>query len=245
MRKTKVWLLSLAVLLIAAGSFLLPPVLFALQDRADAREADQVPMDEVDLSLISELTLVDKLTLAGDPSVSAIELSSGFGRDIDGVRDGLFETFALAGIDPADLDPFTFTARPILVINDREQSMILWAVQIQGPLLRLNAKMDDETGKVLAFDLTVLEDILEPDSHWAIEAESDKNIFSSAYSAVGEDVFYQVASLYIDQYLELYWVTLTIDGTDTMLAYIPYDEGFYTLPITLTAGSVTYIGVNM
>ena len=244
MKNTKLWLLSTAVLLIAAGSFLRPPALFALQDRGIAKEASEVPMDEVDLSLISELAMVDKLALAADAAATTIELENGFGRDSDGVRDDLLEAFAYAGIDAGELGFYRLITRPYLVMDGDNRSIVLWTIQMQGDLLRLTAKVDDETGKILAFELTIREDDPEYDSYSKSETESDKNAVHPR-PTIGEEIFYRVASMYIIEYLELGWITMTMDGADTMLAHIPAGDGLYPLPITLVSGSPSYIRVNM
>lgn len=154
MKKRNLIVVLLALVLIA-GSFALPGAVLALGDAAIGARAEYVTMDEVELRLLSALTLEEKLALTGDPSTGFIPLPQDVG---DYQTETEKEAFVAAGVVddlfgyPRDWD--CQEALPMMAVGGG-RAFVLWRAVLVGEPYRVELLLDDETGKALGYTLTI------------------------------------------------------------------------------------------
>lgn len=153
-RKTVLTCAAAGVLCLA--SLLLPDVTLAARDRAMRSRVESVETDEVALSLLTELTVGQKLTLAGDASATDIPLAAGKVLDGDGVKARVREMVEYE-IIPEDMD-YTLESSATLRVGADGSALILWRAELYGADWSMSMLLDDSTGAVLACSLRVWEE---------------------------------------------------------------------------------------
>lgn len=153
-RKTVITCVVTAAVCLAA--LLLPDVILALHDRAVSSRVESVEADEVALDLLSDLTPIQKLYLAGDPSATVIPLASGRKMDAEAAKAHAYE------ILPVGEGTRVLSAEASLKVASDGSSMILWRVAIRDESMWVYTLVfDDETGYLLGEELDVPQEYLE------------------------------------------------------------------------------------
>lgn len=149
-KKRKAIAFALTGLLLAV-SFALPEAVMAFRDAAIESAEDSVTIDEVELSLISSLTPVEKLRIAGDTATATIPLDSGVNLSEMTLPDAAAKT---GWAFPDSSDPMTFDgAEPRLAVGNDGKSFVLWDVLVSSGDQSACLLLDDETGALLGYTL--------------------------------------------------------------------------------------------
>ena len=188
-------ILIISTLAIAAASFFLPQLILSIQDSRLFGGAQMVEVEEIGLSLVSNLSKLDKLRFAGEYSASTIELETGRYMDSDdadlcfryiisgmGFFSGLWD---IEAEDPEGL--LTLESSSVaLNIDSSGSSMVVWTLDYSFDGGRVQVELDDETGLLLGgrcvFDS---EDALE---EWGYDPYYSTDISGFVYSIA--DVYY-------------------------------------------------------
>lgn len=141
-RKTVITCVVTAAVCVLA--LLLPDLVLALHDRAVAARTESLEVDEVALDILSDLTVLQRLYLAGDPSATVIPLSSGKRMD---AREAV--ELARKKVSMYFDEDLPAKATPQLRMGINGEGIILWDVEMTGEDWTLNVLMDDEYGDIL------------------------------------------------------------------------------------------------
>lgn len=264
MKKKRNLILFAATALMCVFSFFLPGAVLAVRDSALNRRAETVAVDEVELNLLSNLDLSQKLALASDVSAVSIPLEGG--RVLE-------EKSVLSqALDVADAFGHPFyrvlqesAARAHLRVNASGEGAILWTVTLSGPTETGELVIDDETGAVLALSLAsdyggvygdkiTVFDAFGGVWPWkeASSVPSQAAGGSDSAAPAGEAVrvteieeFHEAASLFLSP-LELETLLISIDDFDAATVHVELDGDILRIPMRLGyEGAVSYISVNM
>ena len=156
--KLKGFILIISTLAIAAASFFLPQLILSMQDNQLFGGAQMVEVEEIGLSLVSNLSKLDKLRFAGEYSASTIELETG--RYMDSDDADLCFRYIISGMgyytelwdieveDPNGL--LTLESSSVaLNIDSNGSSMVVWTLDYTFDGGTVEVDLDDETGLLL------------------------------------------------------------------------------------------------
>lgn len=152
MRKRSVIIFILSAVLLIS-SLLMPSVVMAVRDASLSRSRETVSMDEVELSLFSQLTDMEKLELAGDNSVTVIPLETGRSLTRAEAIKHLDKSLADLGFD--NVGERTFSAEVQLRVSGDGSSIVVWRISESWPEMDARALIDDDSGALLAFSLVL------------------------------------------------------------------------------------------
>lgn len=156
--KLKGFILIISTLAIAAASFFLPQLILSIQDNQIFGRSQMVEVEEIGLSLVSNLSKLDKLRFAGESSASTIELETG--RYMDSDDADLCFRYIISGLgyytgawDIAVEDQkglLTLESHSVaLNIDSSGSSMVVWTLDYSFDGGSVRVELDDETGLLL------------------------------------------------------------------------------------------------
>lgn len=154
MRKRNILFCSLTGLMCLVSLFL-PGTVLALKDLSLSRSTESVAVDEVQLSLLTQLDNVGKLRLAGDSLAASIPLEAGRVLTGDEAVKCAIRAQQAMGIYLGD--ERSSSVSPRLTISDGGESMVLWDVSLIWPDSGFTGRylIDDETGALLGIELSL------------------------------------------------------------------------------------------
>ncbi len=154
MRKRNILFCSLTGLMCLVSLFL-PGTVLALKDLSLSRSTESVAVDEVQLSLLTQLDNVGKLRLAGDSLAASIPLEAGRVLTGDEAVKCAIRAQQAMGIYLGD--ERSSSVSPRLAISDGGESMVLWDVSLIWPDSGFTGRylIDDETGALLGIELSL------------------------------------------------------------------------------------------
>lgn len=154
MRKRNILFCSLTGLMCLVSLFL-PGTVLALRDLSLSRSTESVAVDEVQLSLLTQLDNVGKLRLAGDSLAASIPLEAGRVLTGDEAVKCAIRAQQAMGIYLGD--ERSSSVSPRLTISDGGESMVLWDVSLIWPDSGFTGRylIDDETGALLGIELSL------------------------------------------------------------------------------------------
>ncbi len=159
-RRAGIILLLVAVIILG---FMLPSIVFRVQDNQNEETQTAVSATSVQLDLSSALTLLQKLRIVAEhTSISPVELDAALNMDADQALDEL-----LAGLDemfPLDVEELPFTAEGFSEVNHQillkasgENSLIYWEFWLSdADGNQIIATVDDDTGLILSLRYTLI-----------------------------------------------------------------------------------------
>lgn len=147
-------------LLVVAGLFL-PVQLAAGSDQKILGQVQSQPLDQAELSDYVNVSMVDKVSLLGQAKgTSLVPLKTGSNYDQDTVKAKFFEELEKLyelGFFPLPVTGEYKSLNPgvtLYIQNDAPSiSMILWEINFRVEGLTATFFMDDQTGKILSFDM--------------------------------------------------------------------------------------------
>lgn len=146
--------------LVVAGLFL-PVQLAAGSDQKILGQVQSQPLDQAELSDYVNVSMVDKVSLLGQAKgTSLVPLKTGSNYDQDTVKVKFFEELERLyelGFFPLPVTGEYKSFNPgvtLYIQNDAPSiSMILWEINFRVEGLTATFFMDDQTGKILSFDM--------------------------------------------------------------------------------------------
>lgn len=249
-----------AVLALCAVSFFLPGIVLDIRDRALARTGETVPADEIQLSLLSDLSSPQMLALVGDQATTTVPLTSGrhfTEEDASEVSDSIVRAMSL--LDKG-VSSFDLTLRPELRVGPDDSALLTWTAVYTSDSRDVTVVFDDENGSCLGFrqisyphgkdaftgvDITASDGGAEsstedPASDVVIGPNGVYDVYEY-YNEKGESVrpLDSVVSGYttlIYKVLEPLGVScsdVSVSSPESVSAIIPYDNTYYSMPVTV------------
>ncbi len=206
-------------------SFFLPQLILTLQDKNYYGGYEQMQVDDIGLSLISDLTPIEKLSFAAQP-VSTVELEAGRYLDIDSANQivmsflddislysGLWDFTAVYCQD--ELIPESASVG--LNMDSQGKSMIIWDLSYTFEYGSFQIRLDDETGLILGCSGTFSDDL---------------------WLAYGETYYGESEDFFLSPVLNAYASYLYYAGELSYYEMSSVDEN--TICISLTDGTEVY-----
>ncbi len=153
MKRRSILIIAFLVLLLAV-SFFTPSLILGLRDRRLYAEAEAVSVDPVQLSLISDLSPLERLQTAASGSSTSIVLTGGRVFTTETARvaaDSVVRELELVVSDPEDYD---VTIAPELRLTSDGGAIVLWNVGYYSDSLDVELVLDDEYGWCLGYRRT-------------------------------------------------------------------------------------------
>lgn len=135
-------------------TFLLPDLLLAIRDRAVSSRVETLEADEVELSLLSELSPSQRFRLAGDTTATVFPLSSGRSMDTDGAIKHAYELLPIT-------QARVVQASATLKVASDGSGMVLWRVSLTEDSWTHTLIFDDTTGYLLGVELDISQEYLD------------------------------------------------------------------------------------
>ena len=255
MRKRSVIIFILSAVLLLS-SLLMPSVVMAVRDASLSRSRETVSMDEVELSLFSQLTDMEKLELAGDNSVTVIPLEAGRSMTRAEAIEHLDKSLTDLGFD--NVGERTFSARAQLRVSGDGTSIVVWRISESWPEMDARALIDDDSGALLAFSLVLYP---EPRSEAAADSafpgaavgeppDTDLKIpEADAADVEAEDAvvlrrFHRLAENFLAPFgLDL--GVITVEDVGSVLVHVSDGDSRYYMPATvIVTDEWSRIGIN-
>lgn len=216
MKKLRSYILIASAFIIAVLGLMLPSVILHIQDIRLEKTVDVFEIDEVDLTLLSNLSTVQKLVLTSS-STQTISLDTGRFMNEEEAVNASNEVLTLFGMSSTDIDGITPECSVCLKSDNDGQSIVLWDITYTSDDFTLTISLDDETGLMLALEI-----------HRS-PADTDSSIYTDSYYGTAvSDVLYNCTEIYFLKYLGLDYIDPpVIDGNNTMLVFIYDDSGRY------------------
>ncbi len=161
-RRAGIIVLLVAVIIVG---FLLPSIVFRLQDAQNDQTQEVVSATSVQLNLSSPLTLLQKLRIIDETTTttSSVALDSAQNMDADQALEKLYEGLEI--LFPLGVDEIPFTGEGFSEVNHRiilkasgEDSLIYWEFwlsDVDGN--QIIATVDDDTGVILSLQYTLIQ----------------------------------------------------------------------------------------
>lgn len=201
MKRLRTYILIIAAVIIAAAGFMLPSVILGIQDSRLHSAVETFEIDEVDLSLFSNLSVSEKLVLTSSGGGQEVSLETGRFMDKDGAVAAAVDFLDMFGVDVGDTVP---ECTVFLKIGENGQTIVLWKVKYATEDYELSLSIDDETGLVLAVELV-----------GSYGGYTDGDYYSYAPS-----ILYEFSELYFYKYLEPDIVVVYFEDDNTMVCRI-------------------------
>jgi len=157
MKKSKIIIIFIVTFLVLAVSFVFPSIFFKWQDSKLYNAADLADVNELSLSLSSEMSLLEKAELVCNYD-SSVELDTGrFMNSEQAIASADAEIESLAKslyIDISEVKRNVVSCYPTLNSgsnHEKNNSVILWHITYDLDTASLYLGTDDETGKILSF----------------------------------------------------------------------------------------------
>ncbi len=257
---------ALAILLCVA-SFFLPGIVLGIRDRALANSDETVPVDEVQLSLLSELSTAQQLALVGDPGATVVHVSAGRHLTVEEARDHADSIARSMSLLDKGVSEFEVALTPQLLVAADNSALLTWTAQYTSDSRDVTIIFADETGNCLAFRQSTY-----PHGKAALSgagvggetqstAPAGEGAAGSAVVSGGKytETFNDPKSM--DGYeglitrilspLGVQFGEIAITSEESVSAIIPYDNTYYSMPVSIHSveqDGYTYalhINVNM
>lgn len=241
--KHKTVIISLITVLLCAVSYFLPGAVLAVRDRALVSSSQVEYVDEVQLSLLSDLSTPQKLAVAGDPAATSIRLSSGRNLTEEEARetaDGIAVELCLLDKEPED---FTVTLTPELRVASDDSALLTWTAAYSSDTMDAAIVFDDELGQCLGFSQTSYP--FGRDVSYSEEAVSvpSTDYQGALYDVGGSKYPKSTSEYYTDEFfyninlllspLGLTWDNVSVNSPYSVSVIIPYDNTYYSMPVTV------------
>ena len=225
------------ILLISAASvviisFFLPQLILTLQDKNYSRGYEQVQVDDIGLSLISDLSPIEKLSFAAQPA-STVELETGRYLDADSADQIVLSFFEVIGLysglwDSTSIyyDGSFFLESSFVGLNMDSQgrSMIIWELSYSFDYGSFQIRLDDETGLILGCSGTFSDDL------WTAYGTLQDTFFELVFYAYADSYLYYTGNLNYYEILSVdentAYISLT-DGSETYDIPVYMDHTFF------------------
>ena len=249
--------------LLCVASFFLPGIVLAARDRTLARSDDILPADEVQLSLLSNLSMAQRLALVGDPGATEVYLASGRSLTEEEAREHASALVRGMSLMDKSVSEFEVSLTPQLRVAADNSALLTWTAVYTSDSRDVTVIFDDEGGSCLAFrqisyphgkaalsgagvtgsDQSSGEGSV---SSWPMTDEENGKVTDEKFMAGYLSLISQILSP-----LDIQYSDVSVTSPQSVSAIIPYDNTYYSMPVSIRSvehEGFTYalhISVNM
>lgn len=262
--RNKAIIVYLLAILLCVASFFLPGIVLSIRDRALSSSNETVPVEEVQLSLLSELSTAQQLALVGDSGATVVHVSSGHNFDEESARSHANTLARGMSLLDKGVSEFEVTLTPQLIVAADNSALLTWTARYTSDSRDVTLIFSDESGLCLGFrqssyphgkaalsgaGISGTEDTSPSGSGGSWVPSSGKNPGNSADSMSIEGYLSLISRILSPLGVEFSEVSATSD--ESVSAIIPYDNTYYSMPVSIHSveqDGYTYalhINVNM
>lgn len=242
--------------LLCVASFFLPGIVLAARDRTLARSDDILPADEVQLSLLSNLSMAQRLALVGDPGATEVYLASGRSLTEEEAREHASALVRGMSLMDKSVSEFEVSLTPQLRVAADNSALLTWTAVYTSDSRDVTVIFDDEGGSCLAFRqisyphgkaaLSGAGVTGNDQSSWPMTDEENGKVTDEKFMAGYLSLISQILSP-----LDIQYSDVSVTSPQSVSAIIPYDNTYYSMPVSIRSvehEGFTYalhISVNM
>lgn len=263
-----------AAAFLCAVSFFLPGIVLGARDDALERSGETVAVDEVQLSLLSDLTAAQRLALVGDSTATTVYLSSGRDlteEDARTVADAIVRDMVLLDKSASSFD---VTLTPELRVASDDSALLTWTAVYSSDSRDVTVVFDEDArclsyrqssyphGKDALSGVGVTNqsgsDYSAPESEAADETnitvvpggKYTEKVNDGSGGVTSYESYISLISRLLDP-LGVVWDNVAVSSPQSVSAIIPYENTYYSMPVSMRSvelDGLTYalhISVNM